>query len=73
MLTFEDHELRDRLERDRGTAFLAPNHFRAFDDLNANIQRQIRKVEAHPWMPKEIPVRGFIYDVRTGRLGEVKS
>jgi carbonic anhydrase len=73
MLTFKDHELRDRLERDRGTAFFAPNHFHAFDDLNANIRRQIQKVEAHPWTPKEIPVRGFIYDVRTEGLGEVKS
>ena len=73
MLTFTDHDLCDRLERDRGTGFFAPNHFGAFDDLNANVRRQIQRIEAHPWMPKEIPVRGFIYAVRTGRLGEVKS
>jgi len=29
-------------------------------------------VKSHPWIPKHIPVRGFVYDVKTGRLTEIK-
>ena len=31
----------------------------------------IQKVKSHPWVPKQISVRGFVYDVKTGRLKEV--
>jgi len=30
-------------------------------------------VKSHPWIPKHIPVRGFVYDVKTGRLKEVEQ
>jgi carbonic anhydrase len=50
----------------------APSQFYAFTDLESNLRRQIRKSRAHPWVPKEIPVRGFI-DVRSGRLNEVQA
>jgi carbonic anhydrase len=51
----------------------APAHFHAFDDLEANVRLQMQRVKSHPWIPKEIPVRGFIYDVKTGRLTEVEG
>src|SRR5271166_3737416 len=73
MLTFKDEELRDRLEREHGVAALAPNYFHAFADVPTNVRRQIQRVKNHPWVPKQIPVREFIYDVRTGKLNEVKS
>jgi carbonic anhydrase len=48
-----------------------PAHFHAFDDLEANLRQQVQRVKSHPWIPKHIPVRGFIYDVKTGELREV--
>jgi hypothetical protein len=30
-------------------------------------------VKAHPWIPETVTVRGFIYDVKTGRLEEVPA
>jgi carbonic anhydrase len=30
-------------------------------------------VKSHPWIPKHIPVRGFVYDVKTGKLKEVEG
>ena len=71
MLTFKDEELRGKLEKKTGTAAVVPVHFHAFGDLEENVRRQIQKVRSHPWIPKDIPVRGFIYDVKTGRLNEV--
>jgi len=72
MLTFKDEDLRDRLEKQAGTAVVAPVHFHAFGDLESNVRRQIERVRSHPWIPKQIPVRGFIYDVKTGRLREIE-
>jgi carbonic anhydrase len=71
MLTFKDSDLLARLEKETGTAAVAPVHFHAFDNLEENVRRQVQRIRSHPWIPKQIPVRGFIYDVKTGKLNEV--
>lgn len=71
MLTFNDEELLARLRAERGTTAVSPTHFHAFGDVEENVRRQIQKLESHPWVPRSIPVRGFVYDVVTGQLNEV--
>jgi carbonic anhydrase len=71
MLTFHDHELKHKLQQATHTSVVAPAVFHAFADLDANVREQIQKVKTHPWLPSSIPVRGFVYDVRTGKLREV--
>ena len=73
MLKFKDAALRAQLQEKTGAIASEPKHFYSFTDLEENLRRQIDKVQAHPWIPKHIPVRGFIYDVKTGRLQEVES
>ena len=73
MLTFNDEDLRAKLHKASGTAAVAPAHFHAFTDLEENVRQQIQKVKSHPWVPKHIPVRGFVYDVKTGSLNEVSA
>jgi carbonic anhydrase len=73
MLIFKDEDLRTKLHKASGTAAVAPVHFYAFTDLEENVRQQIQKVKSHPWVPKKIPVRGFIYDAKTGRLNEVSA
>ena len=73
MLTFKDEELRAKLQQLSGTATVAPVHFHAFGNLEENVRQQAQRVKSHPWVPKNIPVRGFIYDVRTGKLTEVAA
>jgi len=70
MLTFKDEELVERLRTQWDTAAVTPTHFHAFRDLEENVRHQIQKVRSHPWVPSDIPVRRFIYDVRTGALNE---
>jgi carbonic anhydrase len=36
-----------------------------------NTKEQIQKARSHPWISQEVPIRGFVYDVKTGRLSEV--
>jgi carbonic anhydrase len=73
MLTFQDEDLRARLQQETGTAAVVPAHFFAFPNLAENLRQQIQKVQSHPWSPKSIPIRGFIYDVKTGKLHEVTT
>ncbi|MGH9748914.1 MAG: beta-class carbonic anhydrase [Candidatus Polarisedimenticolia bacterium] len=43
----------------------------AFDDLAKSVTADVLRLRRHPLVPGEIPIYGFIYDVRTGRLQEV--
>ena len=70
MRSTED-ELRTMIERQAGTASLSPERFYAFKKPEENVRKQLEKLKSHPWVRKEISVRGFVYDVDTGRLKEV--
>jgi len=69
--TFTDDELNARLTASTGDASPAPMRFFSFNDPEQNTREQIEKVRAHPWIAKDVAVRGFIFDVETGLLREV--
>ncbi len=71
MLRFVDSELEDRLRKETGQAPIAPARFYSFTDAEANTREQVQKARSHPWISQEVPIRGFVYDVKTGRLSEV--
>jgi len=71
MLRFTDAEMEERLHKETGGAPIAPARFYSFTDAEENTREQIQKARSHPWISPEVPVRGFVYDVSTGRLGEV--
>ena len=70
MLTFTDGEFRDQIEADTGVrpAWSAE----AFDDLAADVRRSARRITRSPFVPHTDQVRGFVFDVATGRLTEVE-
>ena len=70
--TFTDDELNAKLSASTGDASPAPMRFFSFKDPEQNTREQIKKVRSHPWIAKDIPVRGFIFDVETGLLQEVQ-
>jgi carbonic anhydrase len=72
MTTFSDAELERRLRQETGKSPIAPARFYSFTDADANTREQIEKVRSHPWISEDVPVRGFVYDVDTGRLSEVQ-
>ena len=73
MLTFKDDELASKLQKSTGAAVVAPARFFAFSDVDANVREQVHKIKSHPWIPREIPVRGFVYDVKSGKLREIAT
>ncbi len=43
----------------------------SFTDLNASVVADVARIRAHPPVPGRIPIHGFVYDVRSGRLPDV--
>jgi carbonic anhydrase len=71
LLKVKEYELRSHLTGKMGAIASEPSNFYGFDDLEENVRAQVQRVKSHPWIPKHVPVRGFVYDVKTGRLKEV--
>jgi carbonic anhydrase len=71
--TFTDEDLNAKLSASTGDASPAPMRFFSYKDPEQNTREQIKKVSAHPWIAKDIPIRGVIFDVETGVLREVKQ
>lgn len=70
MLTFTDADLRTTL-RERLGAVTDHIAFLPFTDLEQSVRDDLALYHASPIVRHDIPVRGFIYDVRTGALREV--
>ena len=69
MLTFTDDEFADKLEDETGERPEWPVH--TFDDLDANVRESVERIKGSPFVPRTDKVRGFVYEVETGRLREV--
>jgi len=69
MLTFKDDEVKAGIEADTG---LRPSFaLEAFPNLEDDVRQSIRRVQTCPFVPVKDQIRGFVYDVETGRLNEV--
>jgi carbonic anhydrase len=42
-------------------------------DQADSVRADVRRIRAHPLVPKDVPIYGYLYDVATGRLAEVKG
>src|ERR1700733_6478427 len=71
--TFTDEELNTKLATSTGDSSPAPMRFFSFKDPVQHTREQIEKVRSHPWIAKEVPVRGFVLDMETGLLKEVEA
>jgi carbonic anhydrase len=70
MLTFKDDDFRRQIQQDTG---IKPEWAaEAFDDVEGDVRQSIARIKASPFIPKKDHVRGFVYDVESGRLNEVR-
>src|SRR2546423_9274578 len=71
MLTFTDDEFKRSIQEDVG---IKPTwSAEAFGDLEENVRESIARVHASPFVPSKGSVRGFVYEVESGRLREVSA
>ncbi len=69
MLTFKDDGLKAQIEEDTGLR--PPFALEAFSNPEDDVRQSVRRIEASPFVPHKDNIRGFVYDVETGRLNEV--
>ena len=70
MLTFTDDAFKQSIQQETGLkpAWAAE----AFPDLEEDVRQSLKRVRTSPFIPHTDEVRGFVFDVATGRLNEVK-
>ncbi len=69
MLTFTDDDFKASIQKDTG---IKPEWAaEAFHDVDEDVRRSIARIKASPFIPRKDSVRGFVFDVATGRLREV--
>jgi carbonic anhydrase len=69
MLTFTDDQFKADIERETG---IRPEWAaEAFPDLEGDVRQSMARIQASPFIPRKDSVRGFVYEVETGRLREV--
>ncbi|GGJ78633.1 hypothetical protein GCM10011583_07770 [Streptomyces camponoticapitis] len=70
MLTFTDDGFKRDIEKDTGIR--PPWAAEAFTDLEEDVRQSVRRITVSPFLPHTDAVRGFVFDVATGRLEEVE-
>ncbi|MEF2977257.1 beta-class carbonic anhydrase [Subtercola sp. YIM 133946] len=71
MVTFTDDQFKQSIQDETGIrSAWAPE---AFPDAYADVAYSIRRIKANPFVPKKDSVRGFVFDVATGKLDEVTA
>jgi carbonic anhydrase len=69
MLTFTDDDFKASIQQDTG---IKPEWAaEAFPDLDEDVRQSINRIKASPFIPHKESVRGFVFDVATGKLNEV--
>ncbi|MGO9216921.1 MAG: beta-class carbonic anhydrase [Streptosporangiaceae bacterium] len=69
MLTFTDDDFKASIQKDTG---IKPEWAaEAFPDLDDDVRQSIARIKASPFIPHKDSVRGFVFDVATGKLREV--
>jgi carbonic anhydrase len=69
MLTFTDDGFRAAIAADTGIK--PPWAAEAFTDLDEDVRQSVNRIKASPFIPQRDAVRGFVFDVATGKLREV--
>jgi carbonic anhydrase len=69
MLTFTDDGFARAIRDDVGAEPAWPAE--AFTDLDEDVRQSIARIKASPFIPRKDGIRGFVYEVETGRLREV--
>jgi carbonic anhydrase len=71
MLTFTDDDFKDSIAA--ATGIRPPWSPESFRDPDEDVRQSIRRIRARPFIPLTDSIRGFVFDVATGRLNEVSS
>jgi carbonic anhydrase len=69
MLTFSDDDFKRSIQEETGIK--PPWSAEAFSDLEEDVRQSVARIQASPFVPHKDAIRGFVFDVATGKLNEV--
>jgi carbonic anhydrase len=69
MLTFTDDAFKQSIQDETGIK--PPWAAESFSDLDVDVRQSIARIKASPFVPHKDAIRGFVFDVATGKLNEV--
>jgi len=71
MELFSEEDFEKHLHAQTGVWAVAPDKFHCYSDVHGQTQKQVLKLRSHPWIPSNVVIRGFVFDLATGELKEV--
>lgn len=72
MMKASEEEMQAHMEKEAGLPSNAPLTFHAFKDVEKNVREQMQKLASHSWAGS-LTIRGFVFDVQTGKLREIRA
>jgi len=71
LMKHSEEDMHTHIEKEAGVAASSPVAFHAFSDVEKNVREQMAKLRSHNWIREGLTIRGFVFDVKTGKLKEV--
>ena len=54
-----------------GVYAVSPSKFYCYSDVDFTTRKQVLKLRSHPWIPSDVIIRAFVFDLETGGMKEV--
>jgi carbonic anhydrase len=71
LMKHNEADMHKHIEQEAGVAASPPVQFHAFSDVEKNVREQMAKLRSHSWVAEKLTIRGFVFDVKSGRLKEI--
>ena len=71
MEIFSEEDFEKHIHTQCGVWAVSPDKFHCYTDVTWATQKQVLKLKSHPWIPSDIVIRGFVFDLSTGKLKEI--
>jgi carbonic anhydrase len=71
MELFSEEGFEKHIHTKCGVWAVTPDKFHCYTDVNWQTQKQVLKLRSHPWIPADVVIRGFVFDLANGELREV--
>ena len=71
MTMFSEEGFEDHIHKQCGVYAVSPSKFYCYSDVDFTTQKQVLKLRSHPWIPSDVIIRAFVFDLETGGMKEV--
>jgi len=73
MEMFSEEGFENHIHKQCGVWAVSPAKFHCYSDVDFTTQKQVLKLRSHPWIPSDVIIRAFVFDLETGEMREVTA